>query len=221
MTTVLQLFVASGLIIAIAAALLAVSARAAFRWSVRRVRRALSARMRAFLSSGSTSATGNAIAGRRAGLPGVTAGRPVGSATGVRVRACIPAPGRDVAVIRRDLRRDVQGAERAVVAGLQAHRPVEGLHLVMGRLADQARALDVDLTIIGNEPDRRARQYLLTAQDERLALLRKACGEVRRAVLLAGSISTMPLLQSMENDLNDEVIALALQTRAYAELSRR
>lgn len=89
----------------------------------------------------------------------------------------------------------------------------------MSRLAEQARRLEVDLAVIANEPDRTTRQKLLEAQRERVSLIHRACSEVRRAVLLSGNITTASLLREMESDLNDEVIALAFQAQAYAELS--
>jgi hypothetical protein len=135
-----------------------------------------------------------------------------------RVRAVVPGPGREVAALRRDLQADVAGAGRAVTAGRQAGRPVEALGGITRRLAEQARALDVDLAVIGAEPDRSARRQLLAAQQERVALLRRSCAQVRRGVLLAGSVTTAALLPSLVADLDDEVVLLGLRARAYAEL---
>jgi hypothetical protein len=115
----------------------------------------------------------------------------------------------------------VTGAIRAVAAGRQAGRPVEALGSIARRLDEQARALDVDLAVIAAEPDPRSRSRLLAAQEDRVILLRRACAEVRRGVLLAGTATTAPLLASMVDELNDEVILLGLRARAYAELTHR
>jgi hypothetical protein len=90
---------------------------------------------------------------------------------------------------------------------------------VVRRLMEHARQLDVDLLVVAAEPDALERRRLLAAQADRVALLRRAFGEVRRGVLLAGSTSTWPLLTSMVADLNDEIIALGLQAQAYQEMS--
>lgn len=207
----------------LAVAVLAVAARAGFRWLVRRGRRLCSDCLQRLAPPSSRrrlSATERPV-GLRPALRSSGPGCVAHPAVAVHLHAALPGPSGAIARVRRELARDVRGAGRAVTAGRAAHRPVEGLQSVLARLAEQARALDVDLAVIGNEPDRRARQRLLAGQAERLTLLRRACAEVRRAVLLSGSISTRELLRSMENDLNDEVIALALRARAYAELTDR
>jgi hypothetical protein len=165
------------------------------RWAWRRARRAVTRRLRAV-------------------------GAGVNPAGVVWLRAASPGAGRAVAIVRRDLRRDVTGAVRAVDVGRQAGRPVEALGAIARRLDEQATVLDVDLAVLAAEPDPRTRRRLLAAQESRISLLRKACGEVRRGVLLAGTITTAPLLASMVDDLNDEIILLGLQARAYAELTQ-
>lgn len=186
----------------------------AARWVVRRVLAALPSRraprQRAALRP---------RVGPRPGAAAVLglAGRSVPALT---VRASLPGRSRQVARVRLALRDDVRGAGQALSMGQQAQRPVEGLHTVMQQLREQARALDVDLSVIAREPDRRIRRELLAAQQDRLMPLSRACGEVRRAVLLSGSLSTAPLLRSIESDLEDEVTALALRVEAMAELTR-
>lgn len=166
------------------------------RWAWRRARRAVTRRLRAVGAGGSNPA-------------GV-----------VWLRAASPGAGRAVAIVRRDLRRDVTGAVRAVDVGRRAGRPVEALGAIARRLDEQAKVLDVDLAVLAAEPDPRTRRRLLAAQEGRISLLRRACGEVRRGVLLAGTTTTAPLLASMVDDLNDEIILLGLRARAYAELTQ-
>lgn len=213
------LLVLAGILAVIAALVLAV--RAGLRRLVRRARRLVSVRVDQLTATGSVRPrlTVGRPAGAGPALPAAVHGWARHPAAAVHLWAVLPGPGRAIARVRRELALDVRGARRAVTAGRDAGRPVQGLQSVLARLTEQARALDVDLAVIGNEPDRLARQRLLGAQAERLTLLRRACAEVRRAVLLAGSVSTQGLLRSMENDLNDEVIALALRARAYVELT--
>ena len=190
------------------------------RWAWRRVRGAAAARLGNVVRS---FPSGRSCRGRRRTSSDSDFSVPAGFGTpaGVRLRAAIPGAGRDVAIIRRDLRADVAAAGRAVSAGRQAGRPVDGLAGIVRRLQEQGAHLDIDLSIIGTEPDRHIRRRLLAAQDERVALLRRACGDVRRGVLLAGGVTTGPLLQPVVDDLNDEVTALGLWASAYAELTAR
>jgi hypothetical protein len=136
---------------------------------------------------------------------------------GARATAPARVRVREVATVRRDLLADLTGAKRAVAAGREAGRPMARLDSVVCRLTEQARQLDVDLLVVAAEPDPLERRGLLAAQADRVALFRRACGEVRRGVLLAGSTSTGPLLTSMGADLNDEIFALGLQAQAYQE----
>jgi hypothetical protein len=201
----------------------AVTAAAAFtfRWVWRRTRRAVTSRLEQLSARARQDRTSSARSqrSRLVSASGTSLAASVTAPARVKARAAVPGPGRDVAVVRRDVRAEVTGAERAVSTGRQAGRPVEGLGSIVRRLREQAHALDVDLAVIASEPDRRIRRQLLAAQGERVVLLRRACGEVRRGVLLAGSATTAPLLSSMMNELNDEVIALGLRARAYAELT--
>lgn len=211
MSTVLELLLLGALLTlaGVTAAVLSV------RWAVRRARRMLRARL--------SNALG-ALHSRRAGLPtSWTTVRPSQAhsafAAGVRARACLPGPAQQVALVRRGLARDVAGTARAVQAGQQAGRPVQGLAGVVRRLYEPARALDVDLAVIAAEPDPDARQGLLAAQSERLELLRHTCAQVRHGVLLAGSPSAGPLLRTLTGELNDELVALGLRAQAHQELA--
>lgn len=175
---------------------------ASLRWGARRVRRALTARVRPALAA----------------HQGVSR---QGAQALLHVRALVPGPGRAVALARRDLLVDLTGTVRAVRAGRQAGRPVEGLEFIVRRLSEQARAADVDLAVIAAEPDRAAQRMLLAEQADRLILLRRAFGQIRRGVLLAGSNATAPVLSSMIDELSDEVIALGLRAQAHRELAGR
>lgn len=194
MTTLLHLLLWALL----SAAAVTAAAVLTVRWAWRRTRRALTTRL--------------AELTRRAPRQPSLAAR-------LREGAALLGPGREVAVVRRDLRAEVTGAERAVTAGRLARRPVDGLDSIVRGLRDQAHALDVDLAVIASEPDGRVRRQLLAAQQERLSLLRHACGQVRHGVVLAGAATTTPLLRSTVDELNEEVVALRLRARAYAELT--
>ncbi len=137
------------------------------------------------------------------------------------VRATLPGSTLDVATLRRELRDDLRGAASAVEAGRRARRPVDGLSAVLPRLVEQARALDLDLRVVASEPDRARRRQLLAVQADRVRVLRVACAEVRRGVLLAGSATPAPLLPQLMEDVEDEVTALGLRARAYEELAAR
>lgn len=194
-------------------AVVTLGATLAVRWAWRHTRAVMIGRLRRIIAprQGLASLASSGGAAFHAGS--------LTSAARVRGQAAVPGPGREVAVVRRDLRADIAGADRAVSTGGKAGRPVEGLDNIVRRLREQAWALDVDLALIASEPDRRTRRHLLAAQTDRVVLLRRACGEVRRGVLIAGSANTAPLLHSTVEELNEEVTALALRARAYAELS--
>lgn len=136
-----------------------------------------------------------------------------------RLRAVVPWPDRHVAAARRALVLEVRGAAGSVAAGLEEGRSVDGLQRVMARLTEQAQALERDLALISANPDRQTRQRLLDHEQPRLQMVQRACLDVRRAVLLSGSLAAVPLLRRMENDLNDQVIALALRARTHTQLS--
>jgi len=188
------------------------------RWAFRRARRALLARVTAVLGRGRQAASRPGPDPLLAQAARLLTART--SATAAPIRACVPGPGREVALMRRDLAREVGGAARAVTAGWRDGRPVEGLASIVGRLSQQARSVDVDLAVAAAEPDRGARGALLAAQAERLVLIRRACMQVRRGVTLAGSATTAPLLDAVLEELDDEVVALGLRVDAYRELIR-
>lgn len=136
----------------------------------------------------------------------------------VVVRSWLPGQARAVAALRRDLHRDVRGAAEAVAVGLEAGRPVQPLAAIASRLQRSAASIDVDLAIVGAEPDPSRRRALLEDQQARIETVQRACEQVRRGVLLAGSVTTGPLLPGVVDDLNDEVIRLGLWARAHHEL---
>lgn len=220
MQTLMQLL----LIAVVVALLLAVTGVLLVRHALRRVRRTtrlwlydVTAR-RASMSWSRPPVTGpNQVALSGPAGQALTA---VTASTALSARALLPGPGREVAQVRRDLHRDVSGTCRAVAAGRAAGRPVHDLEWSLTRLAEQARALDVDLVIISAEPDRVARRRLLEAHSERVALIRQACGEVRGAVLVGGSAAGVHDLNAIVTDINHQVMALDLRARAYRDLSR-
>lgn len=136
----------------------------------------------------------------------------------VTLQSWLPGRSHAVAGLRCDLHRDVRGATQAVAVGLEAGRPVQSLSAVANRLQRSAASIDVDLAIIAAEPDVSRRRDLLAEQHERIETVRRACEQVRRGVLLAGSATTGPLLPGVVDDLNDEVIRLGLWARAHHEL---
>jgi hypothetical protein len=139
----------------------------------------------------------------------------------VTVQAWLPGRSRAVATVRRDLRRDLRASRRSVAVGLEAGRPVQPLAAIMTRLQSSVTAFDVDLAIIAAEPNASRRRQLLAEQGERIHGLRRAFEQVRRGVLLAGSVSSGPLLPVVVDDLNDEVIRLGLWAKAHHELHGR
>ncbi len=136
----------------------------------------------------------------------------------VEIRAWLPGPGRQVTAIRRDLGRDVAAAVRAVQAGRAAGRPVEELVPLTARLRRAAAELDLDLSVIAAEPDAIGRGDLLAAERERIAVLRRSCSQLRRAVLLAGSATSGAQLIE---EVDDELVRLGLWAQAHAELLGR
>lgn len=139
----------------------------------------------------------------------------------VEVWAWLPGPARQVTAIRRDLRRDVAAAVRAVQAGRAAGRPVQELVPLTGRLRRAAAELDLDLSVIAAEPDGAGRGDLLAAERERIAVLRRSCSQLRRAVLLAGSATSGAQLPRLVDEVDDELVRLCLWAQAHAELLGR
>lgn len=139
----------------------------------------------------------------------------------VEIRAWLPGPARQVTAIRRDLGRDVAAAVRAVQAGRAAGRPVEELVLLTARLRRAAAELDLDLSVIAAEPDEIGREDLLAAERERIAVLRRSCSQLRRAVLLAGSATSGAQLPQLVDEVDDELVRLGLWAQAHAELLGR
>lgn len=139
----------------------------------------------------------------------------------VEIRAWLPGPARQVTAIRRDLGRDVAAAVRAVQAGRTAGRPVEELVPLTARLRRAAAELDLDLSVIAAEPDAIGRGDLLAAERERIAVLRRSCSQLRRAVLLAGSATSGAQLPQLVDEVDDELVRLGLWAQAHAELLGR
>ncbi len=139
----------------------------------------------------------------------------------VEVRAWLPGPARQVTAVRRDLGRDVAAAVRAVRAGRTAGRPVEELVPLTSRLRRAAAELDLDLSVIAGEPDAVGRGDLLAAEGERIAVLRRSCSQLRRAVLLAGSTTSGGQLPRLVGEVDDELVRLGLWAQAHDELLGR
>jgi len=58
------------------------------------------------------------------------------------------------------------------------------------------------------------------AHAERVTLIRRACAEVRGALLVGGSAANDADLNAIVEDINHQVTALDLRARAYRDLSR-
>ena len=217
MTTLLHLLLWTLLSVAALTTALTLTAR----WAWRRTRKALTFRIDRLKRSPRAHPALPSGAGHSRSLAGAAGSAAASLTASARIRAvaAVPGPARQAAVIRRDLRADLTGAQRAVSTGRRAGRPIQSLDSIMQGLHEHARDLDVDLALIASEPDRRTRQQLLAAQHERVQFLRQACRQVRRVVQLAGSAIPAPLLRSLIDELNDEVTALSLKARAYAELT--
>ena len=167
------------------------------RWALRRLRRAVTARVQAILPrSGAGWLDQPAVLGLRARLPG---------------------DGQQVAAVRRDLQADLRGALRALAAGRRSGRPVANLERLAERLAHQVRDLDTDLAVVASETDRRRRSRLLAERQPQVAEVHRACDRVREGVLLASSPTHVPLAEEIE----EEVLRLRLHAAAYQELTGR
>lgn len=164
-------------------------------WALRRLRRAVTARVEALLHR-----------------PG---GAWLDQSALVGLRARVPGDGQQVAVVRRDLQSDLRGALRAVDAGKRSGRPVGSLERLAVRLTAQVRELDTDLAVVASETDRHRRRQLLAQQHQRVAAVRAACNQVREGVLLAGTSAHTPLTE----EIAEEVLRLRLRAGAYQELT--
>ena len=135
------------------------------------------------------------------------------------VSARLPGPKREVAQVRRDLQREMRGAAQAVHLGLRDGRPVAPLARLVGHLQRSATELDTDLAVVAADPDRSRQASLVAEQQPRIDALLRACEQVRRGVLLAGSAASGPLLPGILDELDDEVIRLGLWAQAHRELN--
>jgi hypothetical protein len=136
-------------------------------------------------------------------------------------RAWQPGPTGTVARLRRDLHRDVIATSRILREARKAGRPVQGLERSVASLARHERELQLDLRVIAAEPDRVARNQLLSTHAARAGLIHRTCAQVRNAVLDEGSTSNEPALHQIVEDIDEAVTAVGLQARAYRDLSRR
>jgi hypothetical protein len=132
-----------------------------------------------------------------------------------------PGRGREVALLRRDLRRDVAATRRVIVAAGRGGRPVQELNRGFAELSAQAQVLDLDLQVIAAEPEAKARRLLLATPAERVGMIHRACAEVRGALLSGGSAAGEPGLRRIIGDLEDEIAGVVLQAQAYRDLSAR
>ena len=89
------------------------------------------------------------------------------------------------------------------------------------RLRRAAAELDLDLSVIAGEPDAVGRGDLLAAEGERIAVLRRSCSQLRRAVLLAGSATSGAQLPRLVGEVDDELVRLGLWAQAHDELLGR
>lgn len=134
----------------------------------------------------------------------------------LRLRAL--RPGDEVSRLRGDLRADVTGTLAMLGAAARAGRPVSSLSAIAGRLSGHARQLDVELALVGAEPDRSLQGDQLADVAGRAAELRAACAQVRAGVLAAGGASRTPLA-GLAEEIEHEVTGLRLRARAYQELA--
>jgi hypothetical protein len=191
---------------------------------VRRLRRTLRTRFGATRRSWVQPVVARPISGRPGNLPA-----PFG--TGIErltsalerpmltTRAWLPGPTRAVAAARRDLDREVAGAVLAVQAARQSGDAVPELERGVAKLAEHARQLQLDLRIIAAEPDHAVRTQLLAVHSERAYVIRRACADVRAAVLNDRSSSAEPALRSIVREIDDAVTSVRLRARAYRDLS--
>lgn len=193
----------------------AVAAMALAGYFVRRLGRVLRASVRARSSS---SASGHLTARRLGPTPGSTIADRAATYL-LQARCWLPTRSRRIDVRRRQLRQDLDTACRAVAAGLRTGRPVEHLQPICSQLRQAATHLDLDLVLIAAESDPAQRNAMLDGQADRRRTFAQACGQLRRAVLLAAEPTADPLLAGVVNDLHDEVDLLRLRAEAYRELA--
>lgn len=162
---------------------------------------------------------------RQTGVPAPWAGQvpalPTRRAFLSSMSARLPGPKREVTQVRRDLQREMQGAAQAVHLGLRDGRPVAPLARLVGHLQRSATELDTDLAVVAADPDRTRQVGLVAEQRPRIDALLRACEQVRRGVLLAGSATSGPILPGILDELDDEVIRLGLWSQAHRELHGR
>jgi hypothetical protein len=137
----------------------------------------------------------------------------------LHARCWLPTRTRRIDLLRVELRRDVDTACGAVDAGLRAGRPVEELRPACRYLRQAAAHVDLDLLVIGAEPDPVRREAMLGGLDERRRMISEACAQLRHAVLLTSDPAADPLLAQIVDDLRDEMNLLRLRAEAYRELA--
>jgi hypothetical protein len=137
----------------------------------------------------------------------------------LQARCWLPTRTRRIDILRLDLRRDIDATCGVVDAGLRAGRPLEQLQPACRYLRQAAAQVDLDLLVIGAEPDPVHREGMLGDLAERRRMLTEACAQLRHAVLLAGDPAAGPLLAQTVDDLRDELNLLRLRAEAYRELA--
>ena len=137
----------------------------------------------------------------------------------LQARCWLPTRTRRIDLVRLQLRQDIDAACGVVDAGLRAGRPVEQLQPACRHLRQAAVQVDLDLLVIGAEPDPVHREAMLGGLAERRRMLTEACAQLRHAVLLAGDPAADPLLAQTVDDLRDEMNLLRLRAEAYRELA--
>jgi hypothetical protein len=170
---------------------------------------------------------------RRPGSPGASGHRTNGSIaasprsaiTGragtylLQARCLLPIRTRRIDILRLELRQDVDATCGVVDAGLRAGRPVEQLQPACRYLRQAAAQVELDLLVVGGEPDPVHREAMLGGLAERRLMVTEVCAQLRHAVLLAGDPAAGPLLAQTVDDLRDEMNLLRLRAEAYRELA--
>ena len=194
------------------------------RRAVRRLRRAVRAR----IGAARTMSVGSRPADRHVGAENLAPLRVAADLVAFRAqgpalstRAYLPGPVGAVCRVRRDLHREVASTSRVVRAARRAGRPADELDSCVAELVGQAKQLDLDLQIIAAEPDRSVRAQTLSAHTARAMVIQRTCAQVRSSVLAQGSGSNHSTLQRIVEDVDDAVTAADLRVQAYRELSGR